>query len=176
MSLDTTNLPISGGVLVAAALYVGASIFVTGPLIATRTIDRSDWGRSCHANIHSTIAAQKTPAKVIPRTDCQSLIGGFMPELGRLCQQYGNPDFGGGTSAMMREQERRRQEVEAKRLQALAASSASRCDCAASVFAQDRSWAVHAGSFRLVSPPAVKHMKAELQAALQSPLCRINGT
>ena len=173
MSIDTSGLPISGGVILAGLLYAGVSVFVTGPLVATRTIDKSDWDQSCQVNIDSTIAAQRTPKKIIPRTDCKSLFGGFMPELGQLCQQYGNPDFGGGTTQLLRQQEERRQEIEKRRLAALAANSTSRCDCAVSMVAEDRGWAIHAGSFRLITPPSVKHLKAELQGAIQTPLCAV---
>lgn len=173
MSFNASDLPISGGVLLAGAAYVCASLFITGPLIATRTIEKSDWTQSCSATIHSAIAAQRTPVKVIPRTDCKALLGGFLPELGQMCDQYGNPDFGGGTSQMLREQERRRIEAEEKRLAALAAGSGSACGCAASIVAQDHSWAIHAGTFRIVTPPAVKHLNAELYGALQSPHCAI---
>ncbi len=171
MSFDTTSLPISGSVILAGLVYVGACVFVTGPLVATRTIDKSDWNQSCPIAITRAIEAQRTPEKIIPNTDCKSLLGGFMPELGQLCQQYGNPDFGGGTTQTLRRQEALRREAEENRLAAMAANSTSRCDCAASLVAEDRSWAIHAGSFRLITPPAVAHMRAELVGAMQTPLC-----
>lgn len=173
MSFNTSDLPISGGVLLAGVIYIGVSLFVTGPMVATRTIEKSDWKHVCNDGITSAIEAQRTPLKVIPRTDCRSLLGGFMPELGNLCDQYGNPDFGGSTAQVLREQERRRVEAEENRLAALASKSESACGCAASIVAQDRGWALHAGTFRIVTPPSVKHLDSELHGALQSSHCAL---
>lgn len=131
MSIDTTNLPISGGVIVASLLYAGAAVFVMGPLVAERTINKSDWNKTCEAGLQSAIETYRTPQKIIPSTDCRSTIGSFMPELARLCDQYGNPDFGGPTTRILRKQESMRQEAEDKRLALATSQSGSKCSCAA---------------------------------------------
>lgn len=173
MPIDTTNLPIGGGVLLAAAAYVATSVFITGPFVAERTIElKSNWAAICERNLRLEISKRRSPPKIIPRTDCQSIFGQFMPELGQLCRQYGNPDFGGHTTQLLREQERLRQQVEERRLNRLAAQSGSRCECAASVVSQNKDWALTAGSLRLVSPPSTNvNLNSELSHALNSPRC-----
>jgi len=173
MSFDTSNLPISGGVILAVALYAGVSFIGTGQVIAKRTIENSDWGAMCQSTLQAEISTRREPATIIPRTDCNSLLGGLMPELGALCNQYGNPDLSGGTTSMLREQERQRREAEDRRIALAASQTGSRCDCAVSVVTQDRlNWAIFAGSARLISPPAVTdNLNSELTRALNSPYC-----
>ncbi len=165
------NLPISGGVIVAGLLYTCASIFVLGPLVAERTIENSDWGSSCRVGLKAEIETRRKPAKIIPRMDCRSTIGIFMPELARLCNQYGNPDFGGPMTGILRKQERLRREAEDRRLTIAASQSGSKCSCAAALVAQDRSWAIHAGSLRLITPPQVSNLHSELTRALNTSHC-----
>lgn len=173
MSIDTPTLPISGGVVLAAALYAGISFFGTGQVIAKRTIENSDWGATCQSALEVEISTLREPVTIIPRTDCNALLGGFMPELGALCNQYGNPDLSGGTTNMLREQERQRRAAEDRRIALAASQTGSRCDCAASVVAQDRlNWAILAGSARLISPISVTdNLNSELTRALRSSHC-----
>jgi hypothetical protein len=173
MPIDTTNLPIGGSVILAGAVYVATSLFITGPLVAKRTIDlKSNWNAICERNLKAEISERRSPPKIIPRTDCQSILGQFMPELGQLCRQYGNPDFGGYSTQLLRQQERLRQQAEERRLAKLATQSGSRCECAASAVSQNKDWALTAGSLRLVSPPSTNvNLKSELTHALNSPRC-----
>lgn len=175
MSFDTSNLPISGGVVLAAALYAGVSFFGTGQVIAKRTIENSDWGATCQSVLRVEISTRKEPETLIPRTDCNSLLGRFMPELGALCNQYGNPDLSGGATSMLREQERQRRAREDRRIALAASQTGSRCDCAASVVTQDRlNWALYAGSARLISPISVtNNLNSELTRALHSSHCAL---
>ena len=175
MSFDTSNLPISGGVILAAALYAGVSFIGTGQVIAKRTIEASDWGATCQSALRAEISTRREPVTIIPRTDCNALLGGFMPELGTLCNQYGNPDLSGGTTSMLREQERQRREAEDRRVEIAASQTGSKCECAASVVTQDRlNWAILAGSGRLISPVSVtKNLNSELTRALHSPHCAL---
>ncbi len=172
MPIDTgPNLPISGGVLIASLLYAGTSVFVLGPLVAERTIEKSNWNATCEAGLQADIEAQRSPPKIIPRTDCQSTIGAFMPELAKLCNHYGNPDFGGPMTSLLKQQENLRQQAEERRLAVAASQSSSQCDCAAALVAQDQAWAIHAGSLRLITPPQVNTLSSELTRALNTPHC-----
>ncbi len=169
---DTNNLPISGGLIIAGALYVGLSVFVLGPVVATRTIEKSNWQETCqHALIAEVEATRKAP-KVIPRMDCQSLVGSFMPSLSQLCNQYGNPDFGGGATAVLQAQEKARRAMEDKRMALAIEKTTTSCACAAAVTAQDTAWAIHAGSLRLMTPPPVAQLTSTLNTALDSPHCK----
>lgn len=171
MPIDSTNLPISGSVLIASLLYAGASVFVLGPLVAERTIEKSNWNSLCEAGLRADIKAQRRPARIIPKTDCRSTIGAFMPELAKLCTQYGNPDFGGPATSLLRQKERLRQDAEERRLARASSNSGSKCSCAASLVTQDRAWAIHAGSLRLITPTQVSNLRSELTRALNTPHC-----
>lgn len=167
------TLPIGGGLLVGLLAYAGVSAFVTGPMIGSRMIEMSGWYENCPAALRAEAQAQTSPGQVIPRTDCASLIGSIMPELGALCHQYGNPDFGGPMSEMMREQERLRREAEERRLNAAASRSSSACSCAANVLLEeDRvAFALHAGSARLITPPEIASLENSLERARRRSSC-----
>lgn len=168
---QNTSLPISGGVILSALVYTGTCLFGLGPLLGERTIKKSSWIESCKTGLQKQIEAKRTPRKVIPKTDCRSMVGWLMPELSQLCTQYGNPDLAGPFGGLQEQQERLRKQAEDKRLSAIAAQSGSRCQCAASIVAQDYAWALHAGSLRLITPPQIQNLNAELNRALYSPHC-----
>lgn len=170
-----SNLPISGGVIIASLLYAGTSMFVLGPLVAESTIEKSGWNTSCETGVRANIEAQRSPPKFIPKTDCRSTIGAFIPELATLCNQYGNPDFGGPKAGLLRQQERLRQEAENRRLNLAASKSGSQCDCAAALVAQSH-WAIHAGSLRMITPPQINTLSSELTRALNTPHCNAQRT
>lgn len=167
------SLPIGGSVLIGLLAYAGVSAFITGPMIGSRMIEQSGWHDSCPAAVVGQITRQAEPEQVIPRMDCQSLLGSFMPELGALCREYGNPDFGGPVTGMMREQERLRREAQTRRLNEAAAQSTTMCSCAANVLLEEdrTAFALHAGSARLITPPEVGALESSLVRALRSPAC-----
>ena len=173
MPYDTSNLPISGIVVITFVTYAAISTFVTGQLIGDRMVETSDWGASCQSILRDEISVQQEPPAIIPRTDCESVCGGFMPELGALCRQYGNPDFGGPAAGALREQERARRAAEARRMEHAAANAGSSCECAASLFLEEErvALAIYAGSARMITPPAISALSNSLTRALNSPLC-----
>lgn len=169
---DSFNqLPVSGGTLMAGALYVGASMFVTGPLVGERVIAKSGWAQTCRSELHADIETRRTPPREMPSLDCRSIAGAFLPQLNELCDYYGNFDFGGLASSVIQAKERAKREMEDRRLARAAAQSGSRCACAAALVSQDSAWAIHAGSLRLITPPAIKQLNAELLQALHTPRC-----
>ena len=173
--IDTHSLPISGSIVIAGLLYIGASVFITGPLVAKRTIDKSGWHTQCPLQLQAEIDNQRTPQKWLPQTDCQTLFGWLTPEISALCQGVGNPDFGSPEVRALKQQERHRQQLESQRLTQAAAHTGTRCQCAATLVAKDTVWAIHAGSLRLISPPEVTQLPATLTGALNTPHCRIKA-
>ena len=171
MNFDSSSLPVSGGVVLAGLFYAGVSVFALGPLVAERTIEKSNWPAQCQQNLTADIELERTPPKVIPRMDCKSMLGSFMPQLSDLCTHYGNPDFGGMATQVIRQQEQARKHIEDQRLSRAAAQTGSRCACAASIVARDYDWAIHAGSMRLIKPTSVKNLSSELKQAVHSPHC-----
>jgi hypothetical protein len=173
MPFESSALPFSPNLILSVVAFAGLSAFVTGPMIGTRMIEQSGWHESCPAALRAEAEAQASPSQPIPSLDCQSMLGGLMPELGTLCRELGNPDFGGPMTGVMREQERLRREAEERRLNAAASRSASACSCAANVFLEDDriAFALHAGSARLITPPEITSLESSLERALRGPSC-----
>lgn len=173
MTIDISGVGIGGSVVLAAAAYAAVSVLVTGQVVGERTIEKSSWDSACRANIVASIEREREPPKIIPPTDCRSLMGAFLPELGRLCDQYGNPDFSMGARQALQEQERVRREAEERRIAEAARNSGSQCSCAAAVFVEEQRipLALYAGSARLITPAPIKNMTSELSAALNAPQC-----
>lgn len=173
---DFSSLPVGGGLILAVALYIGLSMLATGPLVAERSIEKLGWSQMCEANLRAEISARKSPKRIIPKFDCNSIFGVWHPEFRKICNQHGNPNFGGPASSILETQEKMRQELEERRLSHAASKSLTRCSCAATIVASDRvPWATHAGSLRLVTPPQVRNLKSELVRALHSPHCQQKG-
>lgn len=169
--LDMSNIPISGGMMMAGALWAGVSAFALGPLVASRTIDNMGWFTTCETDLRGGLAAQApTPPKAQPQIGCKELMGVFGKGADQLCDQ------GAGTLldlltidplAGQKEQARR---IETARLARIAELAPSRCSCAARVVGADRlSWGLYAGSARLISAP--DDLSSALTQALHSPAC-----
>ncbi|WP_143025706.1 hypothetical protein [Paracoccus isoporae] len=168
MPLDTSSLPISGGGLLALALYAGASLWA-GQLVGQREIERSGWVEACDAGLRAELADQLASRSARPDARCSSVIGRWHPDLARLCQQVGNPDLAGAA----RRAEQHARELENRRLSRAAAGARGRCQCAKDVYLQERLIALglYAGSARLVSLAPVSGMEGELRRNLSGPYC-----
>lgn len=173
---DFSNLPVSGGTLMMAAAYVAVAFVITGPLIAERSIKKLGWSHICKSDLRAEMSARKAPKGMIPKLDCNSVLGVWHPQFRQVCERHGNPDFGGPATAILTMQEKLRQEAEDRRLSYAASQSQSRCSCAATIVASDRiPWATYAGSMRLIAPPQIKNLQSELIRALHSPHCSRKG-
>ncbi len=176
MPIDTSNLPISGGLIVAGLVYAGVVTFGLAPMVAKRTIESSNWTPICEAGLKAEISERRSPPRFIPKTDCKSIFGSLMPELDTLCSKYGNPDFGGPATQMMQAQERAKQEFENRRLRRIAGKTTSRCECASAIVSEKRAWTIYSGSFRLITPQSVSNnLNNSLVRALRSPQCSMKG-
>lgn len=177
---DLNSLPISGGVIVAGALWAGVSAFALGPLLSDRELIRDGWLGACEAGLQSDLAHQRAtaPSNTVPEFDCNSTFGLLYGDQGQaLCQEYGNFSIPIPGLDSLREQERRAHEAETRRIDRAASKAGSRCECAASVYqAQNRlPLALYAGSGRLITPPQVKSREAELTRVLASPACAMKA-
>ncbi len=148
---DPQNLPLSGGLILAAAAYAAISFFATGPLIAERAIAKSGWAEACPAALNVNAARQVTPT---PQQNCQAIVGMVAREFAPFCDLL-NVVPQAGTSSPSQ-----------------TVSLQTRCSCAASVTLERRTaWALYAGSARLVTPPAIKNLDATLAQALNTLPC-----
>lgn len=171
------NLPFGGSATIAGALYVGASLLVTGPLIGERMIEVSGWNKQCQSIIHSELTANQPAPSFTPQISCNSILGMWMRSQGKAwCARYGdrliNP-----LGDQLNAQRRRMEELNMRRLSNAVAKFTSRCSCAANLALETNrtAFALHAGSIRLVNPSAVKHLQSTLVTALNSSLCSMKG-
>lgn len=171
------NLPFGGGITIAGALYVGASLLVTGPLIGERMIEVSGWNKQCQSITHAELSANQPAPSFTPQISCDSILGMWMGSQGKAwCARYGdkliNP-----LSNQLTAQRRRVEELNRRHLSNAVSKTTSRCSCAASLALETNrtAFALHAGSIRLVNPSAVKHLQSTLVTSLNSPLCSMKG-
>ncbi len=177
MFQDTSNLPISGGLIVAGLAYIAVTYFITADVIGTRTIAKSNWGKQCTSHLRSQILDVQPEPIFTPKLDCNSLMGMFGEQGKAVCTKHGNPSFNLPFMDQLNVQKRRAQEYQQKRLQSAASKVGLRCDCAVSLSLESNrsAWSLYAGSARLVTPHKVKNFNSELITALRSPLCASNG-
>ncbi len=168
------NLPLSGGVVVAGLLYAGASL-ITGQIVGERLIAKSGWDKQCIAGIKADIVSRQPVRSFVPKIDCNSIIGGFMGREGKVwCTRYGDKIINPlGDLADARQ--RQIKEANQRRLSNALSKSTSLCTCAASLALETNrvSFALYAGSIRILTPPAVKNLKSTLVTALNNPLCSV---
>lgn len=164
MAFDTHGSLLSGKAALACLVYIGASLYVSGPLIAERTIERSGWDTGCET-AQEAYSSGREPA--LPSFDCHSLLGWLGPSGRELCDRHGTAllnlpalvrqtQF--GTHAPPDEQTERNR---------------SRCACAVNAtLEQNRTaFAVYAGSVRLITPAAVRNLRTALSSSLHSRTC-----
>ncbi len=172
MTEFSNNLPVGGTVLLAVGGYVLASLFVTGPLVGKRTIEKSDWAQQCPRLLQSELAAEQPAPTFKPKLDCKSLLG-LWGEQGRaVCRKHGNWKLDHPILDQVFDYRERVDRIARDRLGLKATQFSSRCECAVSVTLSNRTpWALHAGSLRLMTPPEVSNVGAELFSSLRSPKC-----
>ncbi|MBL4759225.1 MAG: hypothetical protein JKY32_16855 [Rhizobiales bacterium] len=167
------GLPVNGGVIVAGLIYVGVSMFVTGPVVGERTIARSGWDQQCKAALKSEIVAQAPAPTFTPRLNCNAVMGLFGTQGQALCRQYGERLL--PFANQLNELQSRKQALQQRRMSLAISQSKNRCDCAAALTLEQARvpLALYAGSIRMVTPPAIKNLKSELISALRSPRCAV---
>lgn len=174
---DSSNLPIGGGILLSALLYGAMAVFITGPLVAERTIERGGWQAQCRADLKDALVAEESvsapAADVLPRFDCDSLLGMFGAEGRQICRRHGNFEFRLPGMDQLEARRKQLREIKRRRLETAIGNVASRCACAAALTLETRRipFAIYAGSARLITPAPVKNLSNELEASLRSPLC-----
>lgn len=176
---DFNSLPISGGVIIAGVLWAGASVFALGPMVTDRALIRDNWLATCEADLKADIQSWRGPEPPeMPKLNCEATFGTIYGDQGRaFCDQYGNFDIPIPGLDVIRDQERRARETEARRNNRAASQAGSRCACAVSTYQAEHRLplALYAGSGRLITPSQVKSRDAELTRALASPACAMKA-
>ena len=182
MPIDVGGLPIGGGLAVGFLLYGAAAFFVAAPVIGERITERSNWKSQCQAMINARLELEKPEAVFTPKLDCQSTLGVLFPGMEAVCRKHGNPEFNLPMLDQLNNIQRRKNELQEKRLSlsvfGSVSQSGSQCSCAQSLAIERNrtSLALFVGSARLVESTSIKDdLKGELVSALNSPRCAAKG-
>lgn len=170
--LDFGSMQLTGGALVAGLFYAGASMFITGPLIGDRMIEKMDWAHKCAQHISDEAAQSAQPQ--VPKIGCNELLGMWLGREGtQLCGTFDESPLG----QALQSTENAKRAMQERRLDYAAARAGSRCECAVSLTLENRRlpFAIHAGTARLVTPPSIKLLESELVSSLNSPSCAMKG-
>lgn len=176
---DSGSLPITGGALLAAALYAGVSLFITGPLVGERMAAKMDWAGQCAGNIRAEVQAQESgTSATLPRFGCNETFGLLHGDAGmRFCQKHGHYFDDNPINRALDRLERAKREAQQKRMEYAASRAGSRCDCAVTTTLESRRipLAIYAGTARLVTPPSIKLLASDLATSLNTPACAMKG-
>jgi len=176
MAFDAGTLPISPTFLLACAAYAGVSLVGTGPLIAKRMIDTSGWMQSCPAALKASIENERPRYEAIPQAptiDCRRTLAVLLPDAQELCDLVDGLPRIPDPNAQAAKARNAAKQAQNRSLDRLAAVSGARCSCAATAL-QEReraSFAVLAGSARLITPPVTRDLQSGLITALNSAPC-----
>jgi hypothetical protein len=172
--MDFSTLPISGGIIVAGALWAGISAFALGPLVVNRMTELSGWNASCEAMLDNSTTSQTPPPPPRPSVGCSELMGLFGNGADQLCDQGGDTIFNLLTIDPLAAQKDAARERERTRLARIAELTPSRCSCATKLVRADRvRWGLYAGSARIIG--GSDDLLADLNQALHSPACDFRG-
>lgn len=176
MAVDASTLPISPTFLLACAAYAAISFLGTGPMIAERMTARSGWDVSCKAALDAAIASERPAYEAVPQgsqLDCRSTLGVLMPDARELCDLMDRLPRIPDPAAQAAQARNAAKQAQNRRLDRMAAMSGARCSCASQVLREREavSFAVLAGSARLISPPVTRDLQSGLVTALNSAPC-----
>lgn len=175
---ENGTLPITGGALLAAALYAGVSLFITGPLIGERMVAKMDWAGQCAGNIRAEVEARETQETRLPRLRCHDVFSILYGEKGAwFCSRHGERIDNNPINDVIDKVERTKREAQQKRMDYAASRAGSRCECAVTTTLENRRvpFAIYAGTARLVTPPSVKLLASDLTTSLNTPACAMKG-
>ncbi|WP_299971487.1 hypothetical protein [uncultured Roseobacter sp.] len=171
--IDVANLPGGGSLLLSVVAYAGLS-YLGGQEMAERQIDKSGWYEACEHSILDDIDSRRKPVEILPEMRCDDTLGWLGRDVLALCHQFNNPDFNAPARRQEEAFNRRRQELEDRRLGRLASKAGTQCSCAANVFKAENalSLSVYAGTARLITPPEVESLQQSLNVSLGTPQCQ----
>lgn len=170
-----------GGVGLALLAYGLVSTFGTGPELGERTINQvHNWGQICQSGIERRAQPQQVPSISLPQIDTCRMFFGIYGERGQdYCDMHGHRFNRGaqnllGTIGTVTDAlNAPTRALEQARIEQSVADAPDRCACAANLVLEEErlSFALYAGSARLITPPSISNLQSELRIALSSPRC-----
>ena len=169
---DLSTLPISGGLLVAGALWAGVSGFVLAPLVVERSAAKSNWQGQCQAAVAQDIRDAAPLHNLSPELSCDDVLGQLPPGYGDLLS-FAGMDAACKALDQAKAQRQRLRELKQARLDRAAEQAGSICSCAVAHLTQSQRWsfALYAGSATLIAPPVAKDLNTALMTSARSPSC-----
>lgn len=170
---DTSNTPISGGTVLGLVIYGTLSLFVTGPIVSERLIEKSGWLENCPEAIRAEIEAQRPQPFRLPNITCSDIFGLYGDDGREYCDYYGDYEIPIPFAGLIEKFQNVAAERHDRHVAQQAAKAGSRCSCAA-VVTQERKridFAISAGTARLITPVSVQNLDASLAQGLRAPEC-----
>lgn len=175
---ENGSLPITGSALLMVILYALISLFVTGPLVGERMVEKLDWGAQCARNIRAELEAIEPPILSTPKLGCNEAFGWmFGREGAQFCNRHGNMFSDNPVNRMLESAENAQRAAQQQRMNFAASRAGSRCECAVTTTLESRRipFALHAGSARLITPSSVRLLESDLVSSLNTPACAMRG-
>lgn len=175
MFQENNSVPFGGGLLLTLLLYAGFSYFITGQIVGARTIQHHiKWLPQCEKMIESRVRANQPEPRIPSNLNCKGLLGALFGAQGQAyCQKYARQFEG-----LINPVQKHLNDLQTQRqshISSAASEAKSSCQCAVSVFLEQQrlSLAVWSGSLRLIKPPQLTNLHAELKTALRSKPCNL---
>lgn len=170
--IDLQSLPVSGGVIVAGALWAGVSAFVLGPLVVERSAEKLQWVPICEREITLEIAANQPVGDLKPEVSCDQALGFMSKDHRRFFNLFGL-DQACRAVDQANAKKRELQALREKRLAQTAQRAGAQCTCAVDHLIEEKRWSValHAGTGRLVTPSVMRDLNSSLVTSARAPHC-----
>ena len=174
MFIDPQSATSGGGAALALILYAAGSMFVTGPLVVARSVEKSGWVARCERSVQDEIRSRASTQVTPPTMNCDVILGSMDPRVRELMGKFG-ADAACKAMDLKRQQDELAQQAQARLVQSALEQSGSRCACAVSHLAENKRVAIglYAGTARLITPAAIRNLNAHLKAALHAPACKL---
>jgi hypothetical protein len=172
------GMPIAGGMVLAVLLYGATSLFITGPVIGERTIQKMNWNKVCVRHISDKIHLDEVPIRSVPKLGCMQMFGGWFGADGAAyCEMHGDLFENNPINNMIDGIAQSERELQKKRIDRAVKQAGTRCDCAVTTTLEKRrtDFALYAGSLRFVQPRSVSSLQSELKTNLNSSNCASKG-
>lgn len=178
MFQDASGLPIAGGALIAVLLYALISLFVTGPVISERIIEKQvNWSSRCGGFVRAEIEADEPEAPRLPKLGCNAIFGLYGRAGSDFCRMHGHHFERNVFTQTLETAQNAKRAARKKRMDYAVSRAGSRCECAVTTTLEKgrTDFALYAGTLRFVEPRSVKSVESELKSALNSPQCSVKG-
>lgn len=167
-----------GGVGLAVLFYALFMAFIVGPEIGRRTIEvHHNWPQICKRTIIQQSQPRQTPGASLPRINlCRTFFGLYGAQGQEYCDVHEN-FWNGPFDQILNLAEQKKRAADTWRMDRATANTPDRCACAANYTLENKrlSFALYAGSARIITPPSIHNLQGELKAALSSPYCSMKG-